>query len=191
MLEAMSGGLLNRRFGRNFLPLPATNDLRIGECAPDFELYCVQQARPVRLSDYRGKQPVVLAFTRIFTDKLFCPICYPHIQDLKQHYSRLREHGAELLVITSTDQAQSARIVRELELESPLLVDTTCTAFRAYKLGQALGAPLPGQFVIDVRGQLRFKHLFSFADANAYSDELCAVLTHISDAASSPSVLVD
>ncbi|MBE0411883.1 MAG: redoxin domain-containing protein [Anaerolineales bacterium] len=35
---------------------------KIGDLAPDFELYDVQGANPVRLSDFRGNKPVVLVF---------------------------------------------------------------------------------------------------------------------------------
>ncbi|HEY9823014.1 MAG TPA: alkyl hydroperoxide reductase, partial [Candidatus Sericytochromatia bacterium] len=37
---------------------------------------------------------------------------------------------------------------------------------------QALGAPLPAQFVLDAEGKLVFKHLFSFIDHNASVDTL-------------------
>jgi len=31
-------GLVNERFFRNFLPIPATNTLNLGETTPDFDL---------------------------------------------------------------------------------------------------------------------------------------------------------
>lgn len=168
-------GLFNRRFVENFVPRPANSSLEIGQLAPDFELPRVQ-GDPVRLSDYRGRQPVVLAFTRIFTEKLFCPFCYPHIQDLKTRYAEIQALGAELLMITSTDPVQSEIIQTELQLPYPLLVDPECKTFRLYGVGQALGAPLPAQFVLDREGRLRYKHLFSFAEPNADTDEVLRVL---------------
>jgi peroxiredoxin len=44
--------------------------------------------------------------------------------------------------------------------------------FRTYNVGQALGAPLPAQFVLDQEGRLRYKHLFSFLDHNASVEKL-------------------
>ena len=66
------------RFGRimSYVPMPAmavlpfrplwkiarAGDLRIDDLAPDFELPAYDKSGRVRLSDYRGKSPVVLVF---------------------------------------------------------------------------------------------------------------------------------
>ncbi len=65
----------------------------------------------------------------------------------------------------------------------PLLSDPGCETFRLYQLGQALGAPLPAQFVLDQTGRIQFRHLFSFLDPNASVEQLLAIL----DALSTPS----
>ncbi|WP_218082146.1 peroxiredoxin-like family protein [Anthocerotibacter panamensis] len=171
----MNSGLFNQRFARNFLYIPPLPALKLGEYPPDFELPQVGGGT-VRLSDFRGRQPVIVAFTRIFTEKLFCPFCYPHIQELKTTYRTIQEHGAELLMVSSTTPEQSEHIVRDLALPYPFLSDPACATFRAYRLGQALGAPLPGQFLVDDTGRLRFKHRYSFVEANAPEQELLAAV---------------
>lgn len=168
-------GLFNGRFAKNFIPLPPFNMPGVGELAPDFTLPSIQGDR-VKLSDYKGKQPVVLAFTRIFTEKLFCPFCYPHIQDLKERYREFRDRGAELLMISSTDPVQSQLVVDNLNLPYPFLYDPDCITFRNYGAGQALGAPLPAQFVVDREGRITFRHLFSFTDSNAETNTILAEL---------------
>ena len=62
--------------------------------------------------------------------------------------------------------------MKDLGLQMPLLSDPTCRVFRSYEVGQALGAPLPAQFVLDKERKLRYKHLFSFFDHNASVDTL-------------------
>jgi peroxiredoxin len=169
-------GLLNERFFRNFLPIPATNALVIGQFVPDFQLLDINNGTTVKISNYRGKQPVILAFTRIFTEKHYCPFCFPHIKALNERYEEFQNRGIELLLITSTDRGQSKIVVQDLGLKMPLLSDPSCRIFQTYKVGQALGAPLPAQFVLDKDGKLLYKHLFSFLDHNASVDRLLASL---------------
>ena len=165
-------GLLNERFFRNFFPIPATNRLTLGEQTPDFALPDITNSQLVRLSNFRGKQPVILAFTRIFTEKQYCPLCFPHIKELNENYEQFTSRGVEVLMITSTNERQSQKVVTDLGFKMPLLSDPTCGVFHAYNLGQALGAPLPAQFVLDQQGKLRYKHLFSFLSNNASIETL-------------------
>ncbi len=163
-------GVINRRFLQNFLPVPAYCRFRLGQTLPSFTLL-TGDGTTHTLADYQGKA-VVLAFTRIFTAKQHCPICYPHILALTAAYSQFVGLGATLLLITSTDAIQSQIIQRDLALKMPLLSDPSCQSFGLYGTGQALGAPLPAQFVIDAQGKLRFQHLFSFAHPNATPERL-------------------
>ncbi|MBD1823156.1 redoxin domain-containing protein [Cyanobacteria bacterium FACHB-DQ100] len=160
-------GLINQRFFQNFMPIPATNSLTLGQATPEFNLRDVKNDRRVKLSDYRNDRPVILAFTRIFTEKQYCPFCYPHIKALNEQYQEFVDRQVELLMITSTDEQQSKKVVEDLGLKFPLLSDSSCKTFRDYRTGQALGAPLPAQFLLDRQGILRYKHLFSFLDHNA------------------------
>ncbi|PHK45306.1 hypothetical protein VF13_16695 [Nostoc linckia z16] len=50
-------GLLNERFFRNFLPVPATNQLRLGVGTPDFQLPDITNGTLVKLSDYKAHIP--------------------------------------------------------------------------------------------------------------------------------------
>lgn len=165
-------GLLNQRFFNNVLPIPATNALAKGMITPNVELPDVTNGRSVTLTDFRRRRPVVLAFTRIFTEKQYCPFCFPHIKALNEQYEAFLDRDVELLMITSTDPRQSKTVVQDLGLKMPLLSDPSCKSFRAYQTGQALGAPLPAQFVLNKVGQLRYKHLFSFLDHNASVESL-------------------
>lgn len=163
-------GLINRRFFDNFLPLPARCRFQLGRPLPNFALPD-SQGQQHKLAQYKGK-PVVLTFTRIFTEKQYCPFCYPHILALVEAHKQFVGLGAVLLMVTSTDAAQSQIVQQDLSLPMPLLVDPSCKTFRQYGTGQALGAPLPAQFVLDAKGNLRFQHLFSFAHHNATPERL-------------------
>lgn len=170
-----STDFLNNRYVKNLIPLPAQAKPAVGQLAPDFELPQVG-GDPIRLSSFQGKKPVYLAFTRIFTEKLFCPFCYPHIQELKSQYAEIQARGAELLMISSTDRVQSEQVVADLALPYPFLYDPSCKTFQDYGAGQALGAPLPAQYVVDLTGKIRFRHIFSFIDHNAPIEDLWKTL---------------
>jgi peroxiredoxin len=165
-------GLINRRFFDNLLPIPAENELELGSISPEIQIYDIRNNKQVKLSDYRGVQPVVLYFTRIFTEQQYCPFCYPHIKEMNERYREFVDRGFEVLMITSTDTQQSKNVVRDLDLQMPLLSDPSCARFRRYHVGQALGAPLPAQFVVNKEGKIVFKHLFSFIHHNAEIDVL-------------------
>jgi len=169
-------GLINQRFFNNFLPLPATSVFPLGTETPNFKLPDITNGQQVKLSDYQRRQPVILAFTRIFTEKQYCPFCFPHIKELNERYQEFRDRNVELLMITSTDEQQSDIVVQDLGLTMPLLSNPGCQVFRAYHTGQALGAPLPAQFVLDQQGRLHYRHLFSFLDHNASVDTLLKIV---------------
>ena len=162
--------LVDRRFVKSFLPLPAYCRFQIGEVLPDFTLTDVEN-QTHRLSSYRGK-PVVLVFARIFVEKHYSPSRYPHVLAIDDAYRQFQGLGAAVLPIASTDMDQSQVVRRELSLDLPLLLNPDCSVFRKYGTGQALGAPLPAQFVIDSQGRLRFQHLFSFAHQSATPERL-------------------
>jgi peroxiredoxin len=174
LLESFDG-LLNRRFAQNLLPIPASNHLPLGSAAPDFSAFHVTLGQPVQLANYLG-QPLLLAFTRIFTEKHYCPFCFPHLLELNAAYEQFRQRGIEVLLISSTDPAQSQIVAADLALNMPLLSDPSCQSFRLYQTGQALGAPLPAQFLLDAAGRIRFRHSFSFIEPNASVARLLAMV---------------
>jgi peroxiredoxin len=167
MISTNIDGLFNERFFRNFLPIPASNELKLGAIAPDFLIADVTNNREIRLSEYRGKQPVLLYFTRIFTEHQYCPLCYPHLVAMNQNYGEFKKMGVEVLAIASTDIQQSQKVVENLSLTMPLLSDPSCFYAGLYGAGQALGAPLPAQFLVDINGEIQYRHLFSFLSPNA------------------------
>lgn len=165
-------GLFNERFWQNAWPLPPQNQLQRGALVPDVELPGVGLSAPVRLSKVWKEQPLLLVFTRIFTEHQYCPLCYPYLKALNENYETFQGKGVAVLVVTSTDAQQSEKVKADMGLRMPLLYDPSCQVFRKYRTGQALGAPLPAQFLIDQEGKLRYKHLFSFLEPNAPLERL-------------------
>jgi len=74
--------------------------LPIGSTAPDFELNN-QHRRPVRLSDFRGKRNVVVAFHPLS----FTPVCGVQMQTYEKNLPRLDALGAHVLGISVDSDA--------------------------------------------------------------------------------------
>ncbi len=163
-------------FWRYWVPLPPSVALPLGQISPDFALGDATHQRTVRLANWRGKQPVVLIFCRILAELAYSPHRYAYLGAINQAYAQFRNAGAEVLVITNTVQRQGQSIVDDLGLTLPLLSDDSGSTFRAYSTGQALGAPLPAQFVLDAQGRLRYGHLFSLLHRQASPDTLLTVV---------------
>ena len=56
----------------------------------------------MKLSDYQNKQPAIVALTRIFTEKQYCPFCFPHIKALMKKLQQFKNRGVEVLMTPST-----------------------------------------------------------------------------------------
>jgi len=61
-MALMLNGIKYRKESRNWQKLYDATAPKIGDDAPDFELRDVSSKQSVKLSDYRGKTPVVLIF---------------------------------------------------------------------------------------------------------------------------------
>ncbi|MEO1210014.1 MAG: peroxiredoxin family protein [Cyanobacteria bacterium J06638_20] len=190
--------VISKRFFGNLLPIPATNPFGLGAIAPPFDLLNVTDGERVKLLNYVGtrpsdppreKQPVLLCFSRIFAEKVYCPLCYPHIVALNKQYEQFTQRGVAVMLIVSTDPQQTKTVVQDLALKLPVLSDPTCRIFRLYRVGQALGAPLPAQFLIDLQGRIRFRHLFSFLEPNASVERLLVACDRITSPAEPPPLL--
>jgi peroxiredoxin len=152
---------------RYWVPLPPRLDLPLGQIPPDFALWDVTVGRTVRLANWRGKQPVVLTFVRGLADLVYSPQRYAHLVAMNEAYSTFRNAGAEVLAVIPAVPRQGQAMVSDLHLTLPLLCDPTGDSFRRYHTGQAWGAPLPAQFVLDAQGRLRSSHLFSLLHTHA------------------------
>src|SRR6266700_4223831 len=93
-----------------------TDGAHVGSMAPDFTL--AGSNGQISLSDYCGKQNVVLYFLRAFS----CSFCQKHVAQLKQLYSTLQSHHVEVLVIGGS-RAEAEHLATRLQVPFPVLAD--------------------------------------------------------------------
>jgi peroxiredoxin len=98
--------------------------IAVGSVAPDFELPSnqLENDRPgkkVKLSDYRGKKNVVLAFYPLD----FSPVCSKEHECFREDLSQLEGANAQVLGVSVDSVWAHAAFARQAGLKYPLLAD--------------------------------------------------------------------
>lgn len=75
---------------------------------------------------------------------------------MRDTYDEFTRRGAALLVVSSTDLDMTSYVAEVLRAPFPVLSDPEWSVFYRYGMGSAMGVPLPGSFVIDREGIIRW-----------------------------------
>ena len=133
------------------LDLPSdtgTDSELIGSPAPDFALKALD-GREVKLSDYRGKETVVVAFWASW-----CGPCRMEMPSLQSFYEQHRGKGVEILALSiDDDPALAQKYAEQNHLPFPVLIDNNQQAASQYRV-----EGIPVVFVVDPAGKVRFAH---------------------------------
>jgi peroxiredoxin Q/BCP len=129
--------------------------VQVGDVAPDFALPD-RAGKTVRLSDYRGKQPVVL----YFYPKDDTPGCTKEACAFRDQYEDFKQVGAEVIGVSSDTGEAHEKFTAKYKLPFVLLSDRGAAVRKQYGIKATLGI-LPGRvtFVIDKQGVVR--HVFN------------------------------
>lgn len=122
--------------------------LQAGDLAPAFALPA-STGKTVRLSDFKGKKKVVLAFY----PKAFTGGCTKEMSGLGEHKAQFDDVNAQVLGVSLDDLETQTRFADSLTLPFPLLSDTDGKVASAYKVKGALWANRT-TFVIDETGRI-------------------------------------
>ena len=133
--------------------------LKLGDEAPDFELRS-HRGGTVKLSDFRGKKNVVVAFHPL----AFTPVCAAQMSSYESDIARFE--GAETAVLGISIDAQPSKTAwaKELGVKSfDLLSDNYPYGEVAQKYGvfrQQDGISDRAVFVIDKQGKVRWSKVY-------------------------------
>jgi peroxiredoxin (alkyl hydroperoxide reductase subunit C) len=128
--------------------------LQAGDVAPDFELPA-SGGRMIKLSDYRGKKHVLLAFYPF----AFSPVCSLQLPGLQENLGKFKRLNAEVLGISVDSKHSSAAFAEHLHLEFPLLSDFEKKVTKAYGVLREGGFAERALFVIDKNGVIAYSHV--------------------------------
>ncbi|PYM15382.1 MAG: hypothetical protein DMD81_15190 [Candidatus Rokuibacteriota bacterium] len=109
---------------------------KVGDQARSFRLPSAQGGE-IGLDDYRGRQAVVLWFTK----GMACPFCRMQMSQIARAYPRIKERGGEVLEVTNTTPARAQFYARQFTLPFPYLCDPDYRVRRDWGLEQRSHGP--------------------------------------------------
>ncbi|MDI1462020.1 peroxiredoxin [Catellatospora sp. KI3] len=129
---------------------------QVGDVAPDFTLMS-NTGEKVTLSDYRGKQAVVL----YFYPKDNTPGCTAEACSFRDSYEVFTEAGAQVIGVSSDSVDSHEGFAQKHRLPFVLLSDAGGDVRKSYGIPPSLFGLLPGRstYVIDRDGVIR--HVFT------------------------------
>ena len=128
--------------------------LQVGDVAPDFELPASGN-QTIKLSDYRGKKNVLLAFYPF----AFSPVCSLQLPGLQQQLGQFQSLNTEVLGISVDSRHSSAAFAEHLHLDFPLVSDFNKEITQAYGVLREGGFAERALFVIDRAGKIAYAHI--------------------------------
>ena len=128
--------------------------LQVGDVAPDFELPASGN-RTVKLSEFRGKKNVLLAFYPF----AFSPVYSLQLPGLQQSLGEFKALNTEVLGISVDSKHSSAAFAEHLHLDFPLVSDFNKEATAAYGVLRDGGFAERALFIIDRDGRIAYAHV--------------------------------
>jgi peroxiredoxin len=146
-------------------------EIKVGDTAPDFTLKD-QDQKDVKLSDYRGKKNVVLAFYPLD----WSPVCTGENKCLTDDFPNFQSSNAEVFGI-STDSFFSHKAWADaLGLKHRLLADMHRTVCKAYGLYfDALNCAKRATVIVDKQGKVAYAKVQEIKTARDDKEILAAL----------------
>jgi peroxiredoxin Q/BCP len=126
--------------------------LQVGDQAPDFTLKTTT-GDTFRLADQRGRSIVLYFYPKDDT-----PGCTAQACSFRDQYQDFLDLGAEVVGISSDDEASHQKFTQKHRLPFPLLADEGGRVRKLYEVPRSFLGLLPGRvtFVIDPQGVVRY-----------------------------------
>ncbi len=137
--------------------------LQPGQTAPAFSLYDTGKKK-VSLSDYKGKNVLILFFPLAFTS-----VCTAELCEVRDNMSRYESLNVHILAISVDSLYSLKKFKEEMQLDFPLLSDFNKDVSKAYGSLYELftfdmkGVSKRSAFIIDGEGIIRYAEVLENA----------------------------
>ncbi len=158
--------------------LTESKTLKVGDEAPDFTLPSATTGGQVTLSDYRGKQNVVLAFFPF----AFSGTCSAQMPSYQAELERFRSYDTEVIGVSMDASYSLKEFAKQLGITYPMLSDfyPQGKVVDLYGVRHAAGMPERALFVIDKNGKIAWVHVHRPTGEAPDNEELFEVLRKLS-----------
>ena len=153
-------------------------DLKVGDQAPDFTLQATD-GKTYKLSDFKGKQSVVLAwFPKAFTQG-----CTIECKSLAEHGDLIQKYDVTYFMASVDPLDLNTKFAAEHKADFPLLSDPTKETAKAYGVLNERGVANRWTFYVDKNGKIAYiekmvKPETSAEDMIAKLSDLKVPMTH-------------
>ncbi|GGI82373.1 peroxiredoxin family protein [Shewanella gelidii] len=157
-----------------FLPMAAqATDLKVGDIAPNFKLQATD-GHYYQLSDYLGKQVVVLAWYPMANTRG----CTLECKSLTQKGHLIREYNAAYMMASVDDLEDNQKFAREQKADFPMLSDPSKETAKAYDVLNFVRVASRVTFYIGKDGKII--HIDDDIDTAKAAEEIVANLVDLS-----------
>jgi thioredoxin-dependent peroxiredoxin len=147
-------------------------ELKVGDAAPDFTLQA-SDGNTYALSQFRGRQPVVIAwFPKAFTSG-----CTTECRSLAQNGHTIRERGAKYFMASVDPVADNSGFAAKESADFPILSDPTKETAKAYGVLNERGTATRWTFYIDKDG--RIAHIDKGVKPATAAEDIALKLTEL------------
>jgi len=159
-----------------------TNEVRVGEPAPDFAARDLN-GKEARLSSLIDGKKALLLFYR----GGWCPFCNEQLAAVAKDHQKFQELNAVVVAVSGEEVEKGKDLLQKLRLPFVLLSDVSFAAVDRYGVRDAnvpeafrkrgiSQLPRPSAFVIDARGIVRYKYVGKNAPDRPKNEDLLRAL---------------